>query len=170
MELNGVGAYQTVSGLSGLSGANSFRQANFSAQLNFPESKEHIQKFNQLLKESPLDDRVPTAKSLAKKGYTEDPGCRTPGKTFTDKNDNVINIVGFNNDAGQKSVCVTYIQKNGSSQKVIYDADGNPVKGKIKNMPKAPGDPVEIFEYEFDIEGTPFLTKYNYENPSIHHE
>ena len=167
MELYGVDANQPIGRLAGLHGVKDTLEAKRSGALNFPKSNQNVQKFNQLLKDSLLDDRVPTAKSLAKKGYTEVTGqIYGLGRWFTDKNGNMINIVEFKNEAGQKSISVNYNQKNGNYHNVTYDADGNPIKGTIINNPKVPGSPVETYEYEYDIEGNPFLTRYKEENLS----
>lgn len=126
--------------------------------------------FEKLLEQSPLDDRIPTAKSLAKKGYHEVTGqIYGLGRWFTDSNGNMINIVNFKNENGQEYASVNFTAKDGSYHGITYDPDGNPIEGTITKTPQNPGDPTERFEYEYDIEGNPFIKKHDLQYPYYSH-
>ena len=128
------------------------------------------QKFYKLLKESPLDDRIPTAKNLAKIGYHEVTGqIYGLGRWFTDSDGNMVNIVEFKNENGEKFVSANYTAKDGSYHGIKYAPDGNAIEGTITQAPQNPGDPTERFEYEYDIQGEPFIKKHDLQYPYYSH-
>ena len=111
------------------------------------ENKNLKEHFENLLKESPLDDRIPTAKSLAKKGYHEVTGqIYGLGRWFTDSNGNMVNIVEFQNENGEKFSSVNFTAKDGSYHGIKFDPEGNPIDGTLTKAPQNPGDPTERFE------------------------
>ncbi|MBQ2610793.1 hypothetical protein IJF81_00205, partial [bacterium] len=128
--------------------------------------------FDNVIKNSPLDDRIPNKNSLKKLGYIvegkEKVGSlevdnvkldMNGGKTYHDKNGNKIRICNFDGERalGMKgATAVTYENKDGNfTNTVYYDPDGNPVKGNayVKND----SGTVTKYEYEYDFNGNKIL-------------
>ncbi len=82
----------------------------------------------------------------------------------------MVNIVEFKNETtGEFYSSVNFTAKDGSYHEITYDPEGNPIKGSITKAPQNPGDPTEQFEYEYDIEGNPFIKKHDLQYPYYSH-
>lgn len=129
-----------------------------------PKRQASQQKLEGMLKESPLDDRVPTKKSMSKMGFKETYIDYTKGNVYMDEDGNSITVGNWK--AGQESgingaTKVTYEGKNGITHVVYYDTEGNPVKGSItkKSAGVAGGTGFEIYDYNYDIDGNPVFKR-----------
>ena len=125
-----------------------------------PKRQTSQQKLEGMLKESPLDDRVPTKKSMSKMGFKEAYIDYTKGNVYKDEGGNSITVGNWK--AGQESgisgaTKVTFKGKNGITHVVYYDTDGNPVKGSItkESTGVAGTTGLEIYDYNYDIGGNP---------------
>lgn len=121
------------------------------AALNFPKQVKPVEKFNQLLKQTPLGESIPTSKWLNKKGF-KDVSAELVGtsaghtKRYVDKKGNVIQITTRNNNT-----TVEYFPKDASfHQTVTYNPDGVAKAGEISTIPTKDGIPVETFKYNYN--------------------
>lgn len=121
------------------------------------------------MKQSPLDDRVPNDRSLAKLGFKKsDMVNRTYGQMYEDGKGNTIYIGSFGADMESGvngALRVRYESKDGMIHEVYFDPDGNPIKGKLQQSPKLPGDPIETYKYDYDINGGIVVTEHRNEYP-----
>ncbi len=134
-----------------------------STPLNFP--KEKGEKFTNLIKQSPLDDRIPNKKSLARMGYSEVKGIKAPGEWYSDKNGNMINILRDDDFNINGCTIVSYHGKDGLDHSVTFDPYGNPLKGSISRTEKYTDGPIQgatsdCYDYEYDINGNPMITNH----------
>lgn len=125
-----------------------------------PKQQTSQQKLEKMLAESPLDDRIPSQKSLSKMGYKEKYIDFTNGTVYKDNNGNTITVGTWK--AGEQSgisnaTKVTYKGKDGTTHVIYYDSEGNPVKGSVtkKSAGACGGTGIEIYDYNYDLDGNP---------------
>lgn len=174
-----------IDGLNGIQGINSQIQdlkplASMSdnRQIQFPKAKQEDKLLAAHLNESKLDERVPNKAALNKLGFNvpfsakkignmefpEQPFLldMNEGKTYQNKNGDTIRICEFDGalESGMKgATSVEYKSKDGGmAHKVLYDPEGNPMKGSLTVTNK--DGSIEQFEYEYDLDGNKHVTSY----------
>lgn len=167
--LNGVRGTQSVNSTKGTTPPPS--QMVINNQIKFPETKQDRRLLVQLDK-SKLDDRIPNKSTLNKLGFNVPfPGIlgskpqpylldMNGGKTYQDKDGNTIRICQFEGElaAGMEGATSVEYKSDDMRHQVIYDPEGNPMKGSL-TVENEDGS-IEQFEYEYDLDGNKHVTSY----------
>lgn len=127
--------------------------------------------FNEDIKQSPLDDRVPNKSTLNKMEFNALFRDKNGGITYQNKNGDTIRISNFEAEIAtgmEGATQVEFKSKDGkTSNTVLYDPDGNPLKGTLTVINKD-GRQVK-YEYEYDLNGNKNLIRYTSDiSPKFH--
>ena len=120
-------------------------------------------KLNNALLQSPLNEQMQNNVSLKKLGFMSGEYVdMNGGKHYTNNKGDHILIAGWNGDkiTGPKgSKCVSYTSADKKIQhEVVYDPDGNPLKGIL--IKENDDGSKEQFKFEYDINGEKTITSY----------
>lgn len=165
VSINGADGFNTIEKLSGFTTVRPTIEINNNQPVPMKTGAKAIEKdLEKKLANSPLDDRVPNKATLKKMGFTAGGAMdMNGGKYYGNGKGATIRIAGWH---GQKlmgpsdSTAVYYrSEDNKTEHEVIYDPEGNPMKG-VLTVRNDDGS-IETFEFEYDLDGNKKVTSYN---------
>lgn len=179
VSINGADGFNSINKLSGYSDLKPLREIRGKEFIPMQSNGKSLEKdLEKNLAMSPLDERIPNKATLKKMGFNVPFGGKmgkieipkqecildmNGGKTYQNKNGDTIRISSFEAEMATKmpgSTSVEYNSKDGTvKQSMLYDPDGNPLKGKL--IVENEDGSIETFEYEYDLDGNKKVTSYN---------
>lgn len=167
VSINGADGFNKIEKLSGFTNLRPLREINNNQPVSLKTGTNTIEKdLEKNLANSPLDDRIPNKATLKKMGFESDNSGvidMNGGKYYGNGKGATIRIAGFHGQkimGPQGSTCVYYkSEDNKTEHEVVYDPEGNPMKGvlTVKNEDGS----IETFEFEYDLDGNKKVTSYN---------
>ncbi len=163
--VNGADGFSKVD-ISGFKNLRPLREINSNQPVSLKTGSNTVEKdLEKKLAKSPLDERIPNKATLKKMGFQSENSDiidMNGGTYYGNGKGATIRIAGWH---GQKisgpenSTCVYYkSEDNKTEHEVVYDPEGNPMKG-ILTVKNEDGS-IETFEFEYDLDGNKKITSY----------
>ena len=139
------------------------REINAPISMKTKENNQLNAKLNNALSKTPVNEQMPNKASLKRAGFSESPAIdMNGGQYYVNDKVGTIRIASWHGESflGQKgSSCLSFTSADGKLQnEIVYDPDGNPLKGKLTIVNK--DGSFETFEFEYDIDGNKNITSY----------
>jgi|InofroStandDraft_1065614.scaffolds.fasta_scaffold00063_113 hypothetical protein len=132
------------------------------------DDKELNKKLNNALAKTPVDEQMPNKASLKRAGFKADESGvidMNGGQYYIKPGVGTIRIAGWHGNelmGSEGSSSVSFTSSDGKlKNEILYDPDGNPMKG-ILTVENEDGF-IETYKFEYDIEGNKKVTSYQKE-------
>lgn len=166
VSINGADGFNKIEKLSGFTNLRPLREINNNQPVSLKTGTNTIEKdLERNLAKSPLDERIPNKAALKKMGFEDNNGVMdmNGGRYYNKPGVGTIRIAGWHGDqlmGGEGSSCVAFTSADGKlKNEIVYDPDGNPMKG-ILTVENEDGS-IETYKFEYDIDGNKKVTSYN---------